>query len=71
MLGKVLVILGCLIWLAGCQTEPKAVPVRSGDAIFVLHGVDGQGPWYDPLIDALREGVVRAMWRWSNGVGRC
>jgi pimeloyl-ACP methyl ester carboxylesterase len=52
------------LWLAcvlaalvmGCQSSHSADPARSQNVVFVVHGVDGEGPWYDGLINGLRRG---------------
>ena len=46
---------------AGCaQLTPRADPAKSKDVVLVVHGVDGAGPWYNSLIDGLRDGGVTA-----------
>lgn len=56
----VLVLLSALA-AAGCaQLTPRADPDKSKDVVLVVHGVDGAGPWYNGLIDGLRDGGVTA-----------
>lgn len=43
--------------IPGCQWTGKSDPNRSSNVVFVLHGVDGAGPWYDSLIAGLQTGT--------------
>jgi pimeloyl-ACP methyl ester carboxylesterase len=43
--------------LCGCQVTREADPRRSNNVVFVLHGIDGAGPWYNSLIGGLEEGM--------------
>lgn len=42
--------------ICGCQLGGKANPQLSRNVTFVLHGLDGAGPWYSGLIGGLRHG---------------
>lgn len=59
-IGHVVLLL-ITVTAAGCaQLTPRADPAKSKDVVLVVHGVDGAGPWYNGLIDGLRDGGVTA-----------
>ena len=51
--AALLSIVFCL--LTGCSTAPKVSRTDNTSTLLVLNGIDGPGPWYNPLVNGLRD----------------
>lgn len=51
--AAILGILFCL--LTGCSTAPNVSRMTNTSTLLVLNGIDGPGPWYNPLVSSLRD----------------
>lgn len=41
--------------LTGCSTAPNVSRMANTSTLLVLNGIDGPGPWYNPLVNSLRD----------------
>lgn len=54
--GAAAAVLGILLcFLSGCSTAPHVSRTANTSTLLVLNGIDGPGPWYNPLVNSLRD----------------